>query len=283
MYLLPIFHNCYQDLASPPVNECAVPSLSIGNTSAAVEFSEALRRRQAAFDAIFWNETEGIWRDWDQDSRAHLAGFYASSFVPLLWGCNPPNISKHEKVLRTLNALGVLDFPGGIPASLNKLTTQQWDFPNVWAPLQWFPVVGWYSSTSVTLRDAAYSIAQKWISTTFVAWETNNQSIFEKVRVHHTVRTSGGRIGHYGASWLAGLLNSALYCFVLHQYDCTEQGLPGSGGEYMVQVRRNQFCSALIREAVHLLLLVLPSTPPHTHTHKHRRGLAGLTQWCYTS
>ena len=177
---------------------------STGNKSAAAEFSEALRHRQAAFDTIFWNETGGIWKDWDLELRAHLTGFYDSSFVPLLWGCNPPNITKHEKVLRALNALGLLDYPGGIPTSLNKRTTQQWDFPNAWAPLQWFPVVGWYSSTSAKLRDAAQFIAQTWITTTLVAWEANNQSMFEKVCVYH-----GDREPHLGC-----LSDSALYCFV---------------------------------------------------------------------
>jgi len=177
---------------------------STGNKSAAAEFSEALRHRQAAFDTIFWNETGGIWKDWDLESRAHLTGFYDSSFVPLLWGCNPPNITKHEKGLRALNALGLLDYPGGIPTSLNKHTTQQWDFPNAWAPLQWFPVVGWYSSTSAKLRDAAYFIAQTWITTTLVAWEANNQSMFEKVCVYR-----GDREPHLGC-----LFDSGLYCFV---------------------------------------------------------------------
>ena len=167
-----------------PVTLCLFPSP--GNTSAAANFSEALRRRQAAFEAIFWNETDGLWRDWDQDRQAHLRGFYASSLVPLLWGCGPTNTTKHEIVLHALNKLELLDYPGGIPTSTTTNSTLQWDFPNAWAPLQWFPVLGWYSSPSVVLREAARSIAQTWVTTVLVAWENNNKTVFEKV---HTILT----------------------------------------------------------------------------------------------
>ena len=154
---------------------------SPGNTSAAATFSEALQRRQAAFDAIFWNETDGLWRDWDQDRQAHLQGFYASSLIPLLWGCGPTNTTKHEMVLNAVNKLGLLDYPGGIPTSNTTKSTLQWDFPNAWAPLQWFPVVEWYSSPSDMLREAAHSIAQTWVTTVLVAWENSNKTVFEKV------------------------------------------------------------------------------------------------------
>ena len=79
-----------------------------------------------------------------------------------------------------LQKLGALDYPGGIPTSLHANSTQQWDFPNVWAPLQWFPVLGWFSSEDDSLRAAARDIAEKWINTTFTGWE-NNKTMFEKV------------------------------------------------------------------------------------------------------
>ena len=197
--------------------------------------------------------------DWDLESRAHLTGFYDSSFVPLLWGCNPPNVTKHEKVRRALNALGLLDYPGGIPASLNKLTTQQWDFPNAWAPLQWFPVVGWYSSTSAKLRDAAHSIAQTWITTTLVAWEANNQSMFEKVHVYH-----GDREPHLGC-----LSDSALYCFVFTSTTAQNRACQGVEGSMWCRYV-GQFCSPLTPHcsSIHYSHTLPPQHTTHTH-HTH--------------
>ena len=72
-----------------------------GNETAADHFNRSLQDRQAAFDSVFWNETEGLWLDWDLDRQAHLDGFYASSLLPLLWGCSSsaPNVTRHRMVL----------------------------------------------------------------------------------------------------------------------------------------------------------------------------------------
>lgn len=132
------------------------------------------------FTSVFWDEREGLWRDYDLEEERHLSGFYAASLVPLLWECGPLNLTRQMMAYQRLTSLGVLDYPGGIPASLITNSTQQWDFPNVWAPLQWFPVFAWANSSSKTLRDAARSIAQKWVTTTYVGWERNT-TMFEKV------------------------------------------------------------------------------------------------------
>ena len=129
---------------------------------------------------MFWNEAQGLWLDWDLDQGMHLEGFYASSLVPLLWRCGPVNITRHRMVYSRLSALGVLDYPGGIPTSLN-VSSQQWDFPNAWAPLQWLPALGWADSPDPTLRAAAGAVAQTWVASTYDAWLRYNHTLFEKV------------------------------------------------------------------------------------------------------
>ena len=151
-------------------------------------FDNTLLQRQASFDKLFWNESTGLWRDMDVDRMAHLEGFYASSLVPLLWNCTYPNsssgdhhLSQQKAVLGYLKAEGLLDYIGGIPTSLDKTSTQQWDFPNVWAPLQWFPVLAWVNSSDAELREAARSIAAVWLNSTYEGWVKYN-AMFEKVR-----------------------------------------------------------------------------------------------------
>lgn len=39
-----------------------------------------------------------------------------------------------NKIYIFLQSTGALDYPGGIPVSLNS-SGQQWDFPNAWPPL----------------------------------------------------------------------------------------------------------------------------------------------------
>lgn len=151
-------------------------------------FENALLQRQASFDKLFWNESLGIWKDLDLDNTVHRDGFYASSLVPLLWNCTYPNsssdsirLSQQKAVLSFLKSQGLLDYPGGIPTSLDKTSTQQWDFPNAWAPLQWFPVLAWYNSIDEDLHEAASLIANTWLNSTYSGWLKYNGSMFEKV------------------------------------------------------------------------------------------------------
>ena len=197
-----------------------------------MEFTARLEARRKAFDAVFWNESAGLWLDWDRDSGSHLEGFYASSLVPLLWGCSKPNLTRHERVLSSLTKLGVLDYPGGIPASLHKSFTQQWDFPNAWAPLQWFAVVGWYNSEKDSLRDTARSIATNWIQSTYRGWE-ENKTMYEKVSYIWTASSDGRSFLRLLPLPLSPFSFSSLSSL---QYDCREVGVPGSGGEYTIQV-----------------------------------------------
>ena len=150
-------------------------------------FDNTVLQRQASFDKLFWNESSGLWRDMDVDRMAHLEGFYASSLVPLLWNCTYPNssssqlhLSQQKATLSYLRSHGLLDYIGGIPTSLDVRSTQQWDFPNVWAPLQWFPVLAWFNSSDSELREAARSIAATWLNSTYEGWRKYN-TMFEKV------------------------------------------------------------------------------------------------------
>lgn len=164
-------------------NEASLQRLytATGQDELAEEFGLALQERRRSFDQIFWNEEMGMWLDRDLDTQSHLDGFYASSLVPLLWGCNPVNSTKHQATLKALETKKLLDYPGGIPTSLVHESGQQWDFPNAWAPLQWFPVAGWAHSEILSLRQAARKIAQRWLFSTYSAWKQYNHTMFEKV------------------------------------------------------------------------------------------------------
>ena len=142
-------------------------------------FEAARASRQRSFDYLFWNETQGLWLDWNLDTNSHLKGFYTSSLVPLLWGCCQ-NATRHKLVLSALRRLDLLSYPGGLPTSLSQ-SGQQWDFPNVWPPHQWFPVLAWQQSPDPELRTAASSIAQTWIRSVYRGWEEFNHTMFEKV------------------------------------------------------------------------------------------------------
>lgn len=153
---------------------------AVGDSANAQYFLQALEERQRSFDSLFWNEERGLWVDRDLDTDGPLGNFYASSLVPLLWECSSHNATRVEATLATLQSLGVLEYPGGVPASLVE-SGEQWDFPNAWAPHQWFPVAAWAHSEVLPLRQAARKIAKTWITSTYSAWNQYNHTMFEKV------------------------------------------------------------------------------------------------------
>lgn len=63
------------------------------------QFQRMAESRQEALDSVFWNNSEGLWQDWDLDTRTHLSGFYASSLYPLYWGYDQPEPTRGHLVL----------------------------------------------------------------------------------------------------------------------------------------------------------------------------------------
>lgn len=157
----------------------------IGNLATAETYSTAWMERQYFFDKLFWNEENKLYMDWLLDNEKHLPGYYASSLVPLyMYTINKTlNVTRSKQIVNNLKSLGVFDCVGGLPTSLNK-SGQQWDFPNAWAPLQWFLVKSFETSNDEELRNVAVSVMSKWLESTYDAWVKYNQSMFEKVSVH---------------------------------------------------------------------------------------------------
>ena len=99
------------------------------------------------------------------------------------------NNTKGRLTLNRLKSLGFLGYPGGLPTSQND-SGQQWDFPNAWAPLQWFLVKGWEGADDEELKEAARNLTETWLRSNYQAWIQYNQSMFEKVREMKLLNTS---------------------------------------------------------------------------------------------
>lgn len=102
----------------------------------AEEFRNVSKKIYDAVQAVFWNESEGMWFDWDLLNNQPRMYYAASNFVPLWANCfdftNKAMVA--EKVLAYFTNEGILNYEGGIPMT-NVRTDEQWDFPNVWPPM----------------------------------------------------------------------------------------------------------------------------------------------------
>ncbi len=111
--------------------------LEASNPKQALIYAQAAKQRQAALLKYCWNEEQGwffdyCWRDKKQSQNWSLAGVYPL-FSHMATSEQANSVAKQiEK--RFLK-------PGGVVTTLTE-TSEQWDYPNGWAPLQWVTVQG---------------------------------------------------------------------------------------------------------------------------------------------
>lgn len=166
-----------------------------GNQEKWKNYSKNWQRRQAAIFNVLWNPTKRVWQDLDIAANSHRDYFYASNILPLFASCKGKNETKTEKsVLTYLQNLGVLQFAGGFPTSL-ETTGQQWDLPNGWPPLQHMAIWGMSQSQNQQLKAEAFSLANKTIVSNWIAWN-RSRNMYEKYSTN--ISGEGGSGGEYG-------------------------------------------------------------------------------------
>ncbi len=100
------------------------------------EFAARADRRAAAINRYLWNP-RGYYGDYDWRLAKPRDNLSAAALYPLFAGAAWPERARQtaHRVKQTLLQ------PGGL-ATTALDTTQQWDAPNGWAPLQWVAMVG---------------------------------------------------------------------------------------------------------------------------------------------
>nr|XP_033774450.1 trehalase [Geotrypetes seraphini] len=177
----------------------------LGNTSKAQEFEAAKMRRMNAMQAVFWDETLGIWLDFNLNTRDRNKAFYPTNLAPL-WAECVNSQSLVEKAVQYLKKSEASSYQNGIPTSLFQ-SGQQWDFPNAWPPLQHIVIHGLAKSSLPSAQEMAFQLAQNWIRTNFLAYE-KYEAMFEKYDVIGDGKPGGG--GEYevqeGFGWTNGVV-----------------------------------------------------------------------------
>ncbi|XP_030540312.1 probable trehalase isoform X2 [Rhodamnia argentea] len=188
-----------------------------GNHNIAKHFLEASKAREKAVSTIFWNERMGQWHDyWLGNSSSCMEGqhwdaakqnqnVFASNFIPLWIDVFNSDKNLVDKVAKSLRSSGLLH-PAGIATSLTN-SSQQWDFPNGWAPLQHMIAEGLARSGSSEARSLAEDIFIRWIRTNYVGYKKTG-TMHEKYDVEKCGEFGGG--GEYvpqtGFGWSNGVV-----------------------------------------------------------------------------
>jgi alpha,alpha-trehalase len=119
---------------------------------------EINRNRAAALKSVFWNKEQSFYCDYDFVLNKTASGITAAGYFPLnflTYSTDELNILKPGIVQVSRNQLLK---PGGIVSSAN-ITSQQWDAPNGWAPLQWMAIMG---LDKIGEHALAKDIAERW-------------------------------------------------------------------------------------------------------------------------
>ena len=202
-----------------------------GNQSMAQFYDLANRKRSLAIHEILWSEKDKSWYDFNLTSGKHSRSssssggggsgdnIHISNLSPLWFRLSHgiPSQGVLSVILeRAQKAL--LSFPGGVPTSLVVSSSQQWDFPNSWAPLEYFldkMYENLLKETTTTenqllageIRKAHLHSVQRWIRATYCGW-LRNGSFFEKYDVRHSGKSGFG--GEYtvqdGFGWTNGVI-----------------------------------------------------------------------------
>jgi len=173
---------------------------SMVNLASPLDYVGAAERRAIAIRALLWNGGTDQWFDYNMTSGTQTTHVSPANFLPVWFGLLDPALYANitvDDIAFSMKASGLVG-PGGTCGSLIE-TGQQWDFPNVWPPLQHMLVEGLMTAEQNSeARKLGEQMATTFLQTAFIAY--NN---------------TGG--------------------YLLEKYNCTKLGAVGGGGEYELQ------------------------------------------------
>lgn len=111
--------------------------------------------RKRLMDKYLWNESEGLYLDWNFGDECHSRVKSAASLYPLFVKMTDGIIGEEKLIKEML-------LPYGVACSVkgNYRFSLQWDYPNVWAPLQF---IAFKACENYGLYNMAEDIARRYI------------------------------------------------------------------------------------------------------------------------
>ncbi|MDQ6902495.1 MAG: alpha,alpha-trehalase TreF [Bacteroidota bacterium] len=168
------------------------------NEEQSLKFELAAKKRQECINHYCWNDVKGFYFDYDYVQGEQKQSYTLAATFPLFF-----EIASKEQAAMIANVLEEkFVFPGGL-ITTTETTTQQWDAPNGWAPLQWIAIKG---LLNYGYDELAKDIAKRWMNINEKVYN-NTGKMMEKYNVVATNLEAGG--GEYpaqdGFGWTNGV------------------------------------------------------------------------------
>jgi len=170
-------------------------------------FDARATSRRNAINRLLWNEAAGCFLDYDWQRHAPRAAINAAASAPLYVG-----LASQDQAKRSAEALRThLMEEGGLGATTVE-SSQQWDKPNGWAPLQWLAICGLRRYGEHALAE---DIAHRWLQTVGSLYERESKLVEKYVLMVTPDGAVGGDGGEYplqdGFGWTNGVTRRLLH------------------------------------------------------------------------
>jgi len=169
-----------------------------GDTESAEKLEARAESRKKLINTMMWDPQVGFYKDFNFTSNSRCGEITLAGVYPLYFG-----IASRAQAKEVRDHL-MEDFlkPGGLVTTL-RITGQQWDAPNGWAPLQWMSVQG---LINYGYTEEARDIMERWLALNRRVYLEEGK-MMEKYNVVDTTLLSGG--GEYptqdGFGWTNGV------------------------------------------------------------------------------
>jgi alpha,alpha-trehalase len=150
-------------------------SIWLGHSADAAKWSKRAQERKKLIARYLWNQEQGLFFDYNFETRQQSSYRYASMFYPLWAGLATPDEAK--AVARNLKGF---EQPGGLPMSTVD-TGAQWDLPYGWGNIEMVAIEG--------LRRYGYNADADRISYEFLSMVAENFRRDGNIREKYNVVT----------------------------------------------------------------------------------------------
>ncbi len=193
--IIPVDLNCLLHHLEDTIAEAHE---SAGNKDKFTEYKLLAEKRKLALHKYCWNTAESFYVDYDWEEKKQKQSLTLAGIVPLF--CNIATQEQASQLATVLEKKFLK--PGGLVTTLHE-SSQQWDAPNGWAPLQWMAVSG---LRKYGQQAMAKDIAQRWLSLNDKVYAATGK-MMEKYNVEDLTKEAGG--GEYnsqdGFGWTNGV------------------------------------------------------------------------------
>lgn len=185
-------------------SERTIASLSrdLGEIEQSLTFDQMADARAMAIHTYLWSGEQQAFCDWITTEDRRSDQLTAASLYPLFVGL--ATMDQARAVARRVDES--LLAPGGLRTT-TRVSGQQWDAPNGWAPLQWIGIRGLRRYGEETLASA---IAERWLTTVSEGYAATGV-LSEKYDIETAAPAGGGEYpNQIGFGWTNGVVQALL-------------------------------------------------------------------------